>query len=315
MKNSFLKVLFSVCTGVDIFREIVKFPLFRAFRHLLLLSVLCSFVYVLVQSPGIKRDIDSMTGYFEQQFGKVLVKDTGVYPEKNPEEPRSLSYNFVQINYFPQEPVGKDLDIDYKLNNSGFVWEPKGIVGWLKLDDSKFFVYQALSSLSVHNWFGIIAKEEIYSYLKSSKIDDFKQLRFSFFVPMNEPLFGVLSLRNENSLPDYSGAIYYWSAFGMLIRLIAMIIFNSVFYSLIFALIHTISNRTSPIRLKFKAFLAVAVYAGFPGIIIGTIFTVAEIPWLRYQTIFLIAFIAYLIVVTQKLRRLGNDNGMNLTQK
>ena len=315
MDNNFLKILFSVCTGTDVFKKIINFSLFRTFRHLILLSILCSFVHVLVQSPGIKKDVDSIAGYFQKQFGKVVVKKTGVYPEKNPEDPINLSYNFVQINYFPKEPVNKELNIDATLNRSGFIWLPNCIIGWLKLDDSNFFVYQALTSLGSHNWFGMVAKDKIHSYLKSCTIDDFKHLRFSFFVPMSVPLFGLLNLHESNNLLDYVDTIYYWSSFGMLLRLIVSIIFNSLFYSLLFALIYTISNRASSYNLKFKAFLATAVYAGFPGIIIGTIFTFAKIPWLQYQTIYLISFIVYLIVITQKLRKLNNDNNINPPEK
>ena len=308
MGNNFFKILLSVCTGTDAFKKIIKFSLFRTFRHLILLSILCSFVYVLAKSPGMKKDINSIAGYFQKQFGNVVVEKTGVYPEKNPGYPRSLSYNFVQINYFPKEPAKKELNIDDKLNRSGFIWLPNCIIGWLKLDDSNFFVYQSLTSLGSHNWFGMVTKDEIHSYLKSCTIDNFKYLRFSFFVPMSVPLFGLLTLHNNNSLSYYSDAIYYWSAFGILLRFIVTIFFNSVFYSLLFALIYTISKRASLYNLKFKGFLAIAVYAGFPGIIIGTIFTIAKIPWLQYQTIFLISFIVYLIIVTQKLRKLNNDN-------
>ena len=307
MGKNFLKILFSVCTGTSVFKEIVTFSLFRALRHLLILSILCSFVYVLVKSPGINKDINSVAFYFQEQFGNVIVKKTGVYPEKDPDAKKSISYNYIQINYFPEEPQNKEFGIDDTLNRSGFIWLPDCIVGWLKLDDSNFFVYQGLTSFDSHNWFGMVSKDDIFSYIKNCTVKDFKHLRFSFFVPMNVPLFGMLNLHENQSLSDYSDSIYYWSAFGILFRFIITIIFNSIFYSLIFALIYTISKRSALYNLKFKAFLVTAVYAGFPGIVIGTVFTIAEMPWLQYQTVFLIAFIVYLLSVTQKLRKLNND--------
>ena len=312
MNNNFLKILFSVCTGTDVFKKIVKFSLFRTFRHLIMLSILCAFVFVLAKSTGMKRDINSIAGYFQNQFGNVIVKKTGVYPEKKPESPRSLSYNFVQVNYFPKEPVDKKFGVDDKLNRSGFVWLPNSIVGWIKLDDSNFFVYQALMSLDSHTWFGMVSKDEISSYLKSCTVNDFRHLRFSFFLPTNMPLLGVLNLHENNSLLQHSDSIFYWSAFGILMRFIITIVFNSIFYSLLFALIYTISRKAALYNLKFKAFLSTAIYAGFPGIIIGTIFTIAELPWLQYQTIFLISFIVYLIFITQKLRNLDKDNNLKL---
>jgi hypothetical protein len=255
-----------------------------------------------------------MVDYFQKQFGSVVVKKAGIYPEKEPGTPRSLSYNYSQINYFPKKPMHNELGIDDKLNRSGFVWLPNCIVGWVKLDDSNLFVYQALTSLNSHNWFRMISKEEIPTFLKNCSVNDFKSLRFSFFVPMNVPLFGVLTFHPSKNASHYSDTIFYWSAFGVSLRFIITIIFNSIFYSLLFALIYSISSRSALYNLKFKAFLATAIYAGFPGIIIGTIFTIAEIPWLQYQTIYLVSFIIYLIVITQKLRKLGNDKNL-LTPK
>jgi hypothetical protein len=312
MNNNFFKILLSVCTGTDVFKKVIKFSLFRTFRHLILLSILCSFVFVLAKSPGMKKDINSFASYFQNQFGNVIVRKTGVYPEKKPDSPRNLNYNSIQINYFPKNPVDKKMGPDDKVNHSGFVWLPNSIIGWMKMDDSNFFVYQALTSLDSHSLFGIVSKDEIISYLKNCTVTNFKYLRFSFFVPMSVPLLGLLTLHENNSFQLYSETIFYWSAFGILVRFIMTIIFNSVFYSLLFALLYTISRKSALYNLRFKAFFATAVYAGFPGIIIGTIFTIAEISWLQYQTIFLVSFIVYLIAVTQKLRKINNENNLNL---
>jgi hypothetical protein len=315
MNDNFIKILFAVCTGTDIFKKIIKFSLFKAFRHLLLVSILCSFVFVLAKSSDMKKDINSISGYLQEQFGNVVVKKTGVYPEKKPGSSRSLNYNFTQINYFPKEPSNKEFGIDDKLNSSGFVWLPNSITGWLKLDDSNFFVYQALTSLDSHNWFGMVSKDEISSYLKNCTVNDFKDLRFSFFVPMSVPLFGLLTLHESSSFLDYSETIYHWSAFGIFMRFIITIIFNTILYSLLFATIYTISSKLALYNLKFKAFLVTAIYAGIPGIIIGTIFTIVEIPWLQYQTIYLISFIVYLMAVTQRLRKLNSDNNLSQPKK
>ena len=310
MNNSFLKILFSICVGTDVFKRIIKFPLLKTFWHLFLLSILCSFLFVLAKSPEMKKEINKACNYFQRQFGNVMVKETGVYPGKEPTRSRSLSYNFVQINYFPQKPTDKNFKIDDKLNSSGFVWLPNCIIGWLKIDDSNFFVYQALTSLDSHNWFGIFSKDRIASYLKSCTIDNFKYLRFSFFLPMNIPLFGLLTLHENNSLAHYANTIFYCSAFGVLLRFIFTILANAIFYSLLFAAIYSISKRASLYNLNFKSFLTTAIYASFPGIIIGTIFTITQIPWFQYQTIYLIAFVIYLIAVTQRLRKLDNKDDL-----
>jgi len=304
MNNSFFSVLLSVCTGTDIFVKLINFKLFRTIRYLIYLSILCSIGFTLVKTPEIKNDINSMAGYFYKNFGNIVVKDNGVFPDKAPETSRKLSFNSVQINYFPSIPPDGKYNIDDNLNRSGFIWLPNSVIGWMKLDDTSFFVYQALTSIESHNWFGMVTKENMPSYLKSCTLKDFNNLRLSFFIPVNIPLFGLIGLNEINHPESFTDTVYYWSAFGIVSRFILTIIFNAFFYSVLFALIYSVSSRSTFVGLKFKNFLVLALYAGFPGIIIGTIFSATELPWLQYQTVYLLCLVIYLIIVTNNLENL-----------
>lgn len=306
MNNNFLKILISVCSGTKIFKKIVNFSFLKAFWHLFLLAVICSFIFLLSQSFDMKRNINSTAAFFHKEFGNVILKQTGLYPQKKPNIPRSLNYNSIQVNYFPTLPKDNDLKIDSNLNNSGFVWLPNSIVGWLKLNNSKFFVYQALTSVDSHNLFGVFPEDKISSYLHNSTISDFQDLRFTFFVPMKTPLFGLTSLKQTNNFLNIKDITFYWSAFGLFMHFLFMIIFNALLYSLLFAAIYSFVGRASLYNLKFKSFLTIALYAGFPAIITGTLFSIADIQWLQYQTIYLIALVIYLIIVTRKLRNIEN---------
>ena len=43
--------------------------------------------------------------------------------------------------------------------------------------------------------------------------------------------------------------------------------------------------------------------AGFPAIIIATLFTIAKMPWFEYQTVYIFALFIYLIIITQQKRK------------
>jgi hypothetical protein len=307
-KNNFFKILVSVCSGTKIFPEIVKNSIFRVLFHLILISILCAAVFVVIRTPELKRNISEVTSFLQKEFGNVVVKKDGVYPENNPKKERSLSYSSVQISYYPTLPEEKNFQIDDKLDNLGFIWLPSGITGWIRLDASRYVVYQGITSKDSPQWFSVTNKEGIYPYLKSNQIDNYDSIYTCLCAPLpgDIPLFMLLAPLPPgiNTFLGFVADVYWYSAIMAAVKIMIMIIFNALFYSLLFALFFSISGRRSPKReYTFKTAFNTAIYAGFPAIIIGILFTIAKMAWLEYQTVYLIAMFIYLIVITQKNKR------------
>ena len=308
MKRNFISLLISVCTGTKAFGEIATFSVFKSLWHLLLMSVIVSAVLVGVLTPTFKTNIKSVCNVLQREFGGIVVKENGIYPKKNPDKLHDLNYDYVDIKYYPNLPVEKDFKIKDKLNRIGFIWAPKGIAGWLKMDPDKFLVYQGLGTPTAPQWFSIVSKNEIYEYLKNTELRTFK----NSFVCLGAPLEGDIPLfmvfaplhKGEISFNDFAEDIYMYSAVMAGIKFLMMVIFNALFYSLIFALFFSLSGRRSPgNNYTFKGAFNTAVYAGLPAIVIGALFSAAKFPWLDYQSIYLLATFVYLFVIIQKRKR------------
>ena len=311
-KNNFIKILISVCSGTKIFPEIVKNSIFRVLFHLILISILCAVGFVIIRTPELKRNISEVSGFLQREFGSAIVKTHGIYPENTPDKERNLSYSNVQINYYPKLPDEKDFNIAGNLENLGFIWLPTGITGWMKLDSTRYVVYQGITSANSPQWFNVTNKDGIYSYLKNNKVDSFDNLYTCLCAPLpgDIPLFMLLApLKGGiNTFYGFDSDVYFYSAIMAGVKIIIMIIFNALFYSLLFGVFFSISGRRAPKReYTFKTAFNTAIYAGFPAIIIGTIFTIAKMQLLEYQTVYLIAMFIYLIVITQKNKRVKSN--------
>jgi hypothetical protein len=307
-KHNFFKILASVCSGTKIFPEIVKNSIFRVLFHLILISILCAAGFVVVRTPELKSNISEVTGFLQKEFGNIEVRKDGIYPEKKPKNERSLSYSAVQISYYPTLPEEKNFKIEDKLDNLGFIWLPTGITGWIRLDASRYVVYQGITSKDSPQWFNVTGKEGIYSYLKENEVKSFDSLYTCLCAPLpgDIPLFMLLAPLSPgvNTFLGFAADVYWYSAIMAAIKIIIMIIFNALFYSLLFALFFSISGKRAPKReYTFKTAFNTAIYAGFPAVIIGVLFTIAKMPWFEYQTVYLIAMFIYLIVITQKNKK------------
>lgn len=307
-KHNFLKILFSVCSSTKLFPDISKNSAFRTIWHLILISILAAIIFTGARTPEMKSNIKEVTTYLQKEFGGIIVKKDGVFPVNKPEQKRNISYDFVQIDYYPKLPEKKDLKIDSKLDNLGFVWLPSGITGWIKMDTKRYIVYQGMTSENTPQWFNVTDKNGIYDYVKNNNVGAFDRLYACLCAPLpgDIPLFMLLApLHGTSNFIDYQTSIYWYSAVMASIKFAIMVFFNALFYSLLFGLFFSISGRRGKEKeFSFKTAFNTALYAGFPAIIIATLFTIAKMPWFEYQTMYIFALFIYLIIITNKNRNI-----------
>ncbi|MCP4179561.1 MAG: DUF1189 domain-containing protein [bacterium] len=305
-KNNFFTVLISVCSGTKVFTKIIKFSLLKTFWHLILLGIICSFIFTAVSSPNIKKEITNTCNYLQSQFGNIVVKKDGVYPQLNPTKSRNINYRYLQFDYVPSVKDLKNIKINSNMNYSGFIWTPKSIVGWMKLNENEVILYPALTNLNSTKLFKFLSKDKIDNYAKNNSLTSFDNLMLKVCAQGEIPIVGFFTMNKVNSFTDFSDTIYYFSAGILLIRFFFTIIINALLYSLIFAAVYKFTGKNTLYNLSFKKFFSIAIYASFPAIIIGTLLELAQPPWFQYQTIFIFAFVIYLIAVTNKLRKTQN---------
>lgn len=305
-KHNFFSILFSVCSSTKLFPEISKNSVFRTIWHLILISIISAIIFTALRTPEMKSNIKEVTSYLQKEFGEVIVKKNGIFPAKEPEKKRNISYDFVQINYYPKLPSKSDFQLNNKLDSLGFVWLPGGITGWIKMDSKRYIVYQGITSENKPQWFSITDKDGIYNYVKNNNLSSFNNVYACLCAPLpgDIPLFMLLApLHGISKFIDFQTSIYWYSAAMAVIKFAIMVFFNALFYSLLFGLFFSISGRRGQEKeFSFKSAFNTALYAGFPAIIIATLFTVARIPWFEYQTMYIFALFIYLIIITNKNR-------------
>ncbi len=308
-KTNFFSILYSVCTKTSLFPEIAKFKVIKALWHLLILTVLTSMVFSIISYHGIKNGIDNGCAFMQKNFGDILVENDGIYPSIDKNKERHVDYNFVSVDYLPDQSSLDKFNIASDTALSGFIWTPFKVIGWLKLNDSQIVVYPAVSSQYDTRFLSIYPKEQFEHYVKySDKLEIFKNLMLRVCVQSDIPVVGASMLNKTNSFIDFIPGFALWSSFIVFFKFFFSALFDVVFYSIIFAAIYAFTEKNGVLNYKFKNYFVLAVYVSFPAIIIGTIFESVQTQYLEYSTVFIIVFAIYLFVVTNKIKRNGIGN-------
>ena len=311
-KTNFFSVLVGVCSDPAVFASLLRFPWTKALGHLFILSVACSLLFSFAISFKVTAQVKEICAFLQENFGGLEVNDAGITPKLDPFKPRAVKYHSVLIDY---RPAGVDAKTDLNLLNPtdrlGFIWTPTGVTGWNRANGSKFLVYQAVASKRAEKWLDVVPERGISSYLNNHKFTIGEKLLFWLLIPSNDAiplpylLYYVHPLDNFGSIADY--AVSYF-LFRSLLAFFVKILLNALFYSLLFSFIFNVTAQ-NPYRVSYASYFTMTLYAAFPGIIVGTLFSAAQQPWLDYQTIFLVVFVVYLMVVSRKIKSLTGDDG------
>ncbi|HBM15187.1 MAG TPA: hypothetical protein DD381_02405 [Lentisphaeria bacterium] len=305
-KTNFFSVLMSVCTGTSLFPEIAQFKIFKAVWQLFILVVLASIAFSMANYTSISKSIESGSLFMQKTFGDILVKDNGIYPSLEENKERHVDYAFMRVDYIPDSESFAKFKFDPGTSYSGFIWTPYKVIGWLKLNDSQIVVYPAVTTQYDTRFISIYPKDQFENYIKySDKLETFKNLMLRVCIQAEVPVVGAAGLKSSNSFMEFTKDFSMWSSFIVFFKFFISAFFNVIFYSLIFAAIYAFTEKGGVLNYKFKNFFLIAVYAAFPAVIIGTIFESAQSQYLDYSTVFLIAFVIYLFVITNKLKANG----------
>ncbi len=136
----FFSTVISVCSGTSGFPELMKRNPFYALFHLLLLSLLLSFILTgaaVYDAGNLTRPIVSA---LEEQFGTLVISPSGVLPLKNAEKPKTflLPFKKTRLDYLPAASALNRLDdMDSWTERTGLLWLPKGFCLWQRAPEDK----------------------------------------------------------------------------------------------------------------------------------------------------------------------------------
>ena len=303
MKIGFIQTFLGVCSGTEIFSDLKNTPFHRSIWHLFLLSIFCGLINVAFQLHPFNKAFEELSASLARKFGKIKLSSNGLVPTKNINTPSSVVYEDFRVDYLLSSD---DLKV-YEPNSEyykGIVWTPDSLLYWFKYADSEEYSILPLL-LPVNN---LKTPAEMYALFKKVSKKDATQPFYIF-----SEMYTISDNDNISPTPfrEFKVNVFMWIPLSIPI-LFSIYLFLSTFanimalsflYLLIFSIFSSIFGKSSMLNLSFAKTFMISIYVAFPGTIIATLYTALKLPYLSFQTIFLISYFIYSIPVFARLQR------------
>ena len=312
-KYNFVNTFISVCSGTAVFPEITKFPFRRMLWHLFILAVLGSFLNVAFRYHHFNIAYEEYCAKLQKKFGDIELSEKGILPAHNPETNGTVYYDNSRIDYFPKVEDLKDFNPG---DNSfwGIAWTPNSAIVWVLNDKKPSPFIPLLIPVIPHNGdmdqgMSFLIKSmrgEIRSSLSLLEVSEIYKIPAKQISDKSLP-FREFQTNLCLGIPLKVPSIY-------ILYLISQIMGNCFLtvpvYILIFSLFSFFLGKSNMLSLKFSKLFILGIYTGFPGIIIATLFTALQLPFLDFQSIFLLSYLFYSFPVFSRLRydQIQNEN-------
>ena len=294
---NFFKALIGTCKGTKVFSDLLSQSLLKSLWHLFVLVLFCSFFITLCTYPINSQEINEIFS----QFGEIQTGKKGITAEKITET-RSFSVdeNEYRITYLPDISKGKLPEIDADNVNAGFLWTPTMLASWVKAGPDKFlimpFVYCSDMQLSVVS----VERSSMLAYIKNNT-----SVKSKIIYEAPELSWATIKDHCKSAL---TSIIFFKS--------LASILFQVLLFVLMFSFILNLSSRnTGAPVLKYKTRYIIGIYASFPPLLVATMFRAFELPFFSFNSIYVICFSIYLIVVFTHLQLSLNAGGDKTEQQ
>ena len=281
MKVSFHQAVIGSCSGLKIFEDLRSQHWLRTLGHLLLLNFLCALLVVLVVYWQWRPQINGSIAEVADKCGELKLDKDGITPTKEPEKARSFIITGpLAVTYIPA--ADQQLPEDFQQGcRTGLIFSGKHIALWHSGDDKKFDV-------------SFVNGSQVSNMLAESPDDMVKKMRQSQGIT-NE---GTVVLNHKKML-DISKIMV---AFAV-ISIAVLNIFEIAVYIAMFAGVFALMNIGNRKRVKIREMITLAVYAGFPPMIIGSVARALQLPFLDYNMIYVLGMTFYLMVIMNRLNR------------
>ena len=316
---NFFKALIGTCKGTKVFVDLLSQSLSKALLHLLLLALFCSFFITLCTYYTNSQEIDDIFS----KFGKLQVGKKGITAEKI-NETRSFLINDSEyrISYLPAINRGKLPEIDADNVATGFLWTPTMFASWVKSGTDSFilmpFVYRSDMQLSSVN----VERDSVLNYIKRNTSTDgklFYNTQYSFwntirnYFKSNSTKISNAQELSLDTIKDYCKISLTSIIFS---KSLGGILFQVLLFVMMFSFILNLSNKnTGAPVLLYKTRYIIGLYTSFPPLLIATMFRAFELPFLSFNSIYVLCFSIYLIVVFTHLQLRLNSGDPNKTEQ
>ena len=293
MKISFFRALYGSCAGLAIFEKLQFQSFFRAVLHLLMMSIISSAIIAVGLYPALKNTLHSSLNVIEENCRGIVCTNKSIMPALEPERGRSFVINGPwAVTYLPVNAAALPDDFQQDCPH-GVLWGADGkFVLWQSLGSEKYDVF-----MPSENGFSIKreilhGKKTLFEALKSTpKIS--LQLRD-----------GEVEELTSNKLQALTDLVLALGMSGLLLR---KTLLEVILYIGMFACVSLLMNIGRPRRMPFKEMIVLAIYAGLPPMLIGSIAEALQLPFLNFNMIYVLGMTLYLIVIMNRLERLRQE--------
>ena len=313
-KHSFLKVLFSVCTGIGIFVDIAVFPLYRTVLHFILLGLLSSILCAFLAMPSVKEKINTVSNAFEQEFGEVVISGREIAPSKEANKTRSIVVGGISIDYVADAGNPPSFTPSAGTSN-GLLWLPNSAVIWTKGNGDKydylpaesmtghaiaictffFFSYNYIPLGETTGYGGTTLTGDAMHIYKTAKSTAFPEI----FITVLKDIFPADKISPSNT----QILITVFCAMGIFATTALKIFFFVPLFALFASVFYSISGPELVFPSKYRNIVNIAMYASYPGVIIATLASGLRINYIDFQTICAFAFLIYFTYLLGKYQK------------
>lgn len=306
--NLFLTVK-KICNGPRSFPELIREnSAGRALWHFFILAGLMSFLSAGIASCRFNPEMANACREIFKVTGGFSLSDKGFVTHKTPGMEKKIhiimSHNSISFDYLPSGKLTSQRVREMaEKANMGILAMKKGVVSWSLVPQEKgkaplFMVFNApffreQKELKI----GTRTEEELL-----------KQVNENFSVKENEKLTlrkGVppFNCKDPELISSTLGAVSTLMAF--LISLGGMIVFV-----LLTVLFFTIIQRMRMRELTFGQNFTLMLYSSFPGVVAGTLYQILELPFLDFQSVFLLVFFFFQLFACAEVYRSLQKGGL-----
>ena len=304
--KSFITILVSVCKGTAIFPSLLHAPLVRAIVHLFLMSILSASIIALAHYKDVNDKIEVASKNLTDNFGALIFDEDGVLTDKQFNKPFAFDlFPGFRVDAFPKSSEIKSSVIYDAVAENGIVYSPTFIFMWARTNNEIVVPAWFCRRKNSDKYFDkSFTRDEFESFLKECRSG---KGRFFFNSIASMDYLDMINTQPNKDrkvvFGDLGNSILAQYMFFTFILNMFAVMFNSLWYCLLFIGIFIIMNRRLFGKIPFKAFFTMSIYVGFPAIIVATLFPALDLPYFGYETIYYIGFLSYLFPVLGVVQR------------
>ena len=293
MKTNFFRALFGSCAGLAIFDRLKEQSFARSVCHLFLMSIISAAIIGAGVFPVLKKSLHNSLEIFEENCQGIVCTRDRIEPELNPEKARSfVLHGILSVTYLPVNAEVLPENFQQECNQ-GLLWSADGrFLLWKNPHGDKFVANQMLDPLGATGGTPLPGKSALLEELKKTP---------GVVLKLEAGEREILTASKLKAMLDLVAII------GVAAMLMCKTLLEVILYIGMFAVVTLLMNMNRPDRLPFKQMIVLAIYAGFPPMLIGSTAEALRLPYLSFNMIYVLGMTFYLIVIMNRLERLRQE--------